>query len=546
MRLHLSIKQRIIWSFTLLACLFVVSVVVTNIILHKSREMSNRLTEVVDPSLKGLDDFRRIMLESKMYTTNWVFLRYKQEDKDMLKKIHDNDYKEVKSRLEGYSRAWEGKTWVDSLHSLFNGFEELLAIEGNIMQSLQNFSDYDDPVIKLEAERIVEDDILPRTTKLLGCLDTIYDRGMTIQVEEGVKLEKASMNLRMFTIILAIATICAGIFLSVYMTKVIVKPVSRIRHIVNDLGKGITNKINDRVNGDEIGMMVRSVNNLSDKLSATASFAHEVGVRNFDVAFEPLSQEDTLGKALITMRDNLKEGEEILEVQNRELERKNKELEQFAYVASHDLQEPLRTISSFVKLLDQQYKGKLDEKADKYLSYIVHSSDRMRTFITDLLEYSRIGTEKKMEVIDCNKLFKEVLDDLEVAIQETSAQVRVGLLPVIVGHSTEIKQLFHNLVFNAIKFRQKDVAPRINISATTKEDHWQFAVADNGIGIEKEHHNRIFIIFQRLHTRSQYPGSGIGLSHCKKIVELHSGQIWLDSELGKGSTFYFTIQRNQE
>jgi signal transduction histidine kinase len=546
MRLHLSIKQRIIWSFTLLACLFVVSGVVTNIILHKNREMSKRLTDVVDPSLKSLDDLRKIMLESKMYTTNWVFLRYKQEDKDMLKKIHESDYKQVKSQLETYARSWDGRIWSDSLHSLFHGFEELLAVEKNIMTSLQSFSDYDDPVIKLEAERIVEDDILPRTAKLLVCLDAIYNRGMTVQAEEGVKLEKASMNLRLFTIILAIATICAGIFLSVYMTKIIVRPVSRIHHIVNDLGKGITNKIKDRVNGDEIGMMVRSVNNLSDKLRATASFAHEVGVRNFDVPFEPLSNEDALGKALMTMRDNLKEGEETLEVQNRELERKNKELEQFAYVASHDLQEPLRTISSFVKLLDNQYKGKLDDKADKYLSYIVHSSDRMRTFITDLLEYSRIGNEMKMEVVDCNKLIKEVLDDLEIAIQETNAQVRVGLLPVIVGHPTEIKQLFHNLIFNAIKFRKKDEAPRINISATTTHDYWQFSVADNGIGIEREHHDRIFIIFQRLHTRSEYPGSGIGLSHCKKIVELHSGEIWLESEAGKGSTFYFTIQRNQE
>lgn len=546
MKFHFSIKRRIIWSFTLLVCLFVLSGIVTSLTLNKNKKLSNRLSNVVHPSLKSLDDFRQMVLESKMYTTNWVFLRYKQEDKDMLKKIHDTDYKALKEELSSFLKNWESKTITDSLTKIFTDFEALLLIEKEIMTSLQDFSDYDDPVIKLEAERKVEDAVLPRTSMLMAELDAIYNHGIAIQKEQSAEVEKASMTLRSFTIALAIAIIGAGIFLSIYMTKVIIEPVKRISNFVNDLGKGITRRINDRVNGDEIGMMVRSVNHLSDKLRATATFAHEVGIRNFDAPFEPLSQEDTLGKAIITMRENLKKGEANLEIKNRELERKNKELEQFAYVASHDLQEPLRTISSFVKLIDQEYKGKLDDKADKYLSYIVHSSDRMRTFITDLLEYSRIGSEKKMATIDCNIVLKEVLADLEVAIQETGAEIRVGLLPVISAHPTEIKQLFHNLVFNAIKFRKKDMAPRINISARTESDSWQFSVADNGIGIDKTHHSRIFIIFQRLHTRNEYPGSGIGLSHCKKIVELHRGKIWLESEPGKGSIFYFTIQRNHE
>jgi signal transduction histidine kinase len=546
MKLHLSIKRRIIWSFSLLVCLFVLSGIVTSLTLNKNRKLSNRLSDVVHPSLKSLDDFKQMVLESKMYTTNWVFLRSKQEDKDMLKKIHEKDYNELKAILIAFSDKWESKKSIDTLNKVFSDFEALLAIEKQIMASLQDFSDYDDPVIKLAAERKVEDEVLPRTSMVMTGLEGIYNRGLAIQKEQSAKLEESSMSLRTFVVLLAFVIIGAGIFLSVYMTKVIIAPVKRISSFVNDLGKGITHRINDRVNGDEIGMMVRSVNNLSDKLRATASFAHEVGIRNFDVAFEPLSKEDTLGKALITMRENLKKGEANLEIQNRELERKNKELEQFAYVASHDLQEPLRTMSSFVKLLDQQYKGKLDDKADKYLSYILHSSDRMRAFITDLLEYSRIGNEKQMASIDCNAVIQEVLTDLEVAIQETGAEIKAGPLPVINGHPTEIKQLFHNLVFNAIKFRKKDITPHITISAKAKKDSWQFSVADNGIGIDKAHHSRIFIIFQRLHTRSEYPGSGIGLSHCKKIVELHRGKIWLDAEPGKGSTFYFTTQRNHE
>lgn len=226
---------------------------------------------------------------------------------------------------------------------------------------------------------------------------------------------------------------------------------------------------------------------------------------------------------------------------NKELERKNKELEQFAYVASHDLQEPLRTSSSYVKLLQRQYQGKLDDKANKYFNYIVDSSDRMKILIKDLLDFSRIGIKGEFEKVDCNKILKDVLADLEVAISDCSAEIRSENLPVVNGYPTELKQLFQNLIINAIKFRNKNVCPKISISALKIDNYWQFAISDNGIGIDKQHYDKIFIIFQRLHNRTEYKGSGIGLSHCKKIVELHHGKIWVKSTLGEGSTFYFTL-----
>jgi PAS domain S-box-containing protein len=227
-----------------------------------------------------------------------------------------------------------------------------------------------------------------------------------------------------------------------------------------------------------------------------------------------------------------------------ELQRKNKELEQFAYVASHDLQEPLRTTSSFVELFQQQYKGKLDENADKYLAYIVQASDRMKVLIKDLLDYSRIGHKKELENVDCNSVLGEVIEDIGIAIKDGDAEIKTNKLPVIKGYPTEIKQLFQNLITNAIKFRRKDVTPRVEISAKKSDAHYTFTVKDNGIGIEKEHRERIFIIFQRLHTRTEYQGSGIGLAHCKKIVELHGGKIWIESNPGEGSSFHFTILQN--
>jgi PAS domain S-box-containing protein len=236
--------------------------------------------------------------------------------------------------------------------------------------------------------------------------------------------------------------------------------------------------------------------------------------------------------------------EKKVQQRTAELESKNKELEQFAYVASHDLQEPLRTTSSFVELLRKQYQGKLDYNADRYIEYVIQASERMKTLIKDLLDYSRIGREKKFEPVDCNVAFGEVMADLAKVIKENKAEITASSLPVVNAFPTELKLLFQNLISNSIKFQKPGIAPHIEISTIRENGHWHFKFHDNGIGIEKQYQQRIFIIFQRLHNRSVYEGSGIGLAHCKKIVELHGGTIWVESESGKGSTFHFTIADN--
>jgi light-regulated signal transduction histidine kinase (bacteriophytochrome) len=230
---------------------------------------------------------------------------------------------------------------------------------------------------------------------------------------------------------------------------------------------------------------------------------------------------------------------------NKELEKKNIELEQFVYIASHDLQEPLRTTASFVELFQKQYKGKLDEKADTYLSYILEASGRMRTLINDLLNYSKIGSKNEWQRVDCNIILREVLTDLAVALNEAGAEIRADQLPVIIAHPTGIKQLFQNLITNGIKFSKKGVSPKIQICSEINDDAWKFSFTDNGIGIDKQHSEKVFVIFQRLHTRKEYEGSGIGLANCKKIVELHKGKIWIESIPGTGSTFHFTLPAGQ-
>jgi PAS domain S-box-containing protein len=233
--------------------------------------------------------------------------------------------------------------------------------------------------------------------------------------------------------------------------------------------------------------------------------------------------------------------EEALQRTTAELARSNKDLEQFAYVASHDLQEPLRAVSGFVQLLQQKYGKRLDAQADEFIGYAVDGAKRMETLIRDLLAYSRIGSGGREAVpTDSGAVLRLALLNLRTSIDETAAEITNGELPTVRGDAGQLAQLFQNLIGNALKFHG-EAPPRIHVDASRKEDGWLFSVRDNGIGIDPKHQDRIFDIFQRLHTRAQYAGTGIGLAVCKRIVDRHGGQIWVESEPGQGATFRFTL-----
>lgn len=225
----------------------------------------------------------------------------------------------------------------------------------------------------------------------------------------------------------------------------------------------------------------------------------------------------------------------------QELERSNADLQHFAYIASHDLQEPLRMVSSYMQLLSRRYKGKLDADADEFIGFAVDGAKRMQALINALLSYSRVGTQgKSLERTDCDKVLDDTLAALKNAIEESKAQISRGTLPTVMGDATQLGQLFQNLIANAIKFRNHH-APVVRISAERKGTEWVFTVADNGIGFDPEYADRVFVMFQRLHGRDAYPGTGIGLALCKKIVERHGGKIWVDSKPRDGASFHFTL-----
>lgn len=261
-----------------------------------------------------------------------------------------------------------------------------------------------------------------------------------------------------------------------------------------------------------------------------------------EISLSPLQTKDGLFvSAAIRDITDRKKIEKRLENFNQELQTKNKDLEQFAFVSSHDLQEPLKTVLGFLPLLKEEYESVINEDGKLYLGFIEDACNRMSESVVSLLEYSRIGRNSELEKVDTNLILNDVLKDLKNSIEISSAEITVDQLPEIKGFKTELRLVFQNLLTNAIKFRKKDKNPIIHISAEKKGPEWEFTIKDNGIGIEEKFQDKIFIIFQRLHNRKNYSGSGIGLAHCRKIVELHGGAIWVESKADLGSEFKFTI-----
>lgn len=261
--------------------------------------------------------------------------------------------------------------------------------------------------------------------------------------------------------------------------------------------------------------------------------------------YKDITQKKELELALANQAEKLAKKNIELEHLNTNLSQKNKQLEELTYITSHDLQEPIRTMNVLAKRLANKNKDKFDARTNQSLKFLEESSDRMSELVKGLMDYGKIGRISEPELVDCNEIVNNVLKDLSPTIEALSADFDIGHLPVLTAYKTEIRLLFQNLISNALKFRKKQGKPKIEISADADNDTYKFFVKDNGIGLEEENIDRIFQIFQRLHKRDEYTGTGIGLAHCKRIIELHQGEIGVESIFGEGSTFHFTLKKHE-
>jgi signal transduction histidine kinase len=332
-------------------------------------------------------------------------------------------------------------------------------------------------------------------------------------------------------IIILLISVLLAFLISNSFQRIVTKPllslVSKIKEVTETGNYSVRSTLNGE---DEIGILSKGFNSMLSQIEKA-----ENNLKDINLGLEKRVKERTLELEALN-KDLLAKSEE--------LKASNEELEQFAYVASHDLQEPLRSISNFVGLLEESYSGKKDESTELFFKFITTATVKMQNLIKDLLDYSRVGRNISFTPVDCNEILKDTLSGLDSSIKESQATISSDILPVLSGNETELKRLFQNLISNALKFRKKDVAPEISISCEEKDTEYLFAIKDNGIGIEEKYIPKLFVIFQRLHSAEEYPGTGIGLTSCKKIVTLHKGKIWIKSKPGEGTTFYFTIRKN--
>jgi signal transduction histidine kinase len=660
----MSIKKRIYLSFFLLVSLFGFYSIVTIITLNDNRILSKRVSEVLDPLLQEHSDFNKLLIESKMYTTNWVFLGTKQEDKEALIDLHKNRYSQLKIRTRKLINKISDTELEDSINKEFASFEELIVIEKQIMNTLVVFDDYEDPFKRLSSEHIIETEILPRTDALMRSHEHIKTIEQSIRANAQDNLEASSSRLRILILSMMTVILVFGFLLAKYLTHIITIPIGKIVSIVNDAGKGILEKVKWKESKDEIGEMVKAVNNLSTKLKTTALFADEIGKRNFDIRFQPLSDKDTLGKALITMRDNLKSSDErldeaqtiarlgnwecdmelkfkwskemysifdeepfqtelsykaimnsihaedrnklqnllsrclesgepftfhgkittvknavknirvkaklsstlkdgkherkiigimqditeqikteILEASNTELQKANHELDKFVYSCSHDLRAPLTSMLGIIEI-------SLEETSDptmvEHLGMIRRSINKLDGFISDILDYSRNSrTEIKKELIDVEELLKDITNDLKYMSANDKVKINMDVYAPWALHSdrSRLNIVLSNLVSNAIRYQNPKIdAPFVDIKVDMSDTETHIVVHDNGIGIPKEHQEKIFEMFYRVSKNSA--GSGLGLYIVKEAIDKLNGRIEVQSEPGQGTTFNIYIPNN--
>jgi len=368
------------------------------------------------------------------------------------------------------------------------------------------------------------------TDSIMGELETLRAFNQKNIFTKIKNLDEAQTSSARFAFVMTTASLLFGIILSVLITRSITAPISEMKKKTRDIASGIFENNLNLTSPPEIGELASAINlmvgSLADARNQLKGREHELYEAN-----ARLTKEIT----------EVKRAKEKLRQLAAELERSNTDLQQFAYVTSHDLQHPLQVIAGYVELLERCYKGKLDEKAHEFIALTIDGVNRMSRLIKDMLEYARVDTQvKTFENTHCASSLSEALSNLKKVVEESGARVTYDSLPTVKTDAVQLTSLFQNLIGNAIKFRG-DSPPEIHISAVRKGDEHVFSVRDNGIGIDQNFAGKIFEVFKRLHTRKECEGTGIGLAICKKIVERHGGRIWVESEPTKGSTFYFTI-----
>ena len=367
------------------------------------------------------------------------------------------------------------------------------------------------------ASAVVGDSARIQFDEVRAAVSAMQDTMQQARDEAVATVKDTSATLLFVLIVAAILVIAGGTGLLVLLQRMVIAPVTDLAAQVRSVARGKYDRVISTSGPPELEVLARDVDSMRQQIAADLAEAERA-------------------------RQTIEATNLALGQQAAELTRSNRDLEQFAYVASHDLQEPLRKVASFCQLLQRRYQGQLDERADQYIAFAVNGAQRMQRLINDLLAFSRIGRSSAgFTDVDVDHLLGETVSQFDGAVESAGAEVTWSNLPVVRGEEPLLATLFTNLISNSLKFRRPDLPPRVHISGRRLDDVWEISCVDNGIGIEGEFAEKVFVIFQRLHPRDSYPGTGIGLAVAKKIVEYHGGAIWIDTSGTDGATIRFTL-----
>ncbi len=497
----MKISQKLILAFSVLILILIVEIILNQTITNKATRTYDTLQSKINPVINVLANYESINKELNLLISNRINGADEVDTKNRINGIIEVELTYLKTELFLFK---EDLPQEDTSKSLI---EKIIMNTDSLISSSKSVNTLLNSSINYQSNLKIANDIWENKIRVLyltinrevGQLSLKYNRSSK---RYNIELSNSLNEISKIILITGILGIILGLIITFQVIHSVSEPITKLKNAAFRISQG---ELNEQIH-------IKGKNELAE-----------------------------LGNSFNDMSAALKNSFEDQETQINQIKTINKELEQFVYVASHDLQEPLRTMSSYIGLIVELYKDKLDSDGIKYMNYVEDASLRMKTLIKELLDYSRIGKELKITKVDCNKVVNEILMDFELVINEKNASFQIDKLPIINACDIELKQLFQNLINNGIKFNKKDTPPQIDIKVKEEKKYWQFSVRDNGIGMEKKYFERVFVIFQRLHNRKDYEGTGIGLAVCKKIVDLHNGEIWLESETNKGSTFYFTI-----